>query len=67
VTIFNKPIYNPAIYEDEKEKEIEKDPFNPNNQNIPSAFVPPEVLDPSLKKEKVRADPYMTRKPEMPI
>jgi hypothetical protein len=29
--IFNKPILLPSIYEDEREKEMEKDPFNPNN------------------------------------
>ncbi len=46
---------------------MEKDPTNPNNQNAPSAFVPPEVLDPRLKRDKQRADPFLTRKPEMPI
>lgn len=46
---------------------MEKDPYNPNNQNAPSAFVPPEVLDPSLLKQKQRADPLLTRKPEMPL
>ena len=49
------------------EKEIEKDPYNPNNQNVPSPFVPPEVLDPSMMKEKIRADPKMTLKPDMPM
>lgn len=29
--IFQKPIFTPVIYEDEREKEIEKDPYNPNN------------------------------------
>lgn len=29
--VFNKPILLPSIYEDEREKEMEKDPFNPNN------------------------------------
>jgi hypothetical protein len=28
---FTKPILTPSIYEDEREKEMEKDPFNPNN------------------------------------
>jgi hypothetical protein len=32
VTIFQKSILTPSTYEDEKEKEIEKDPFNPRNQ-----------------------------------
>ena len=29
--VFNKPILLPSIYEDEREKEMEKDPYNPNN------------------------------------
>jgi len=29
--VFSKPILTPCIYEDEREKEMEKDPFNPNN------------------------------------
>jgi hypothetical protein len=29
--VFEKPILTPSIYEDEREKEMEKDPYNPNN------------------------------------
>jgi hypothetical protein len=29
--VFNKPILLPSMYEDEREKEMEKDPYNPNN------------------------------------
>lgn len=67
VTIVQKPIYNPSVYEDEREKEMEKDPQNPNNQNAPSAFIPPEVLDPKLAKEKKLNDPKYTHMPEMPL
>ena len=67
VTITNKPIYNPSQYEDEREREMEKDPYNPNNQNAPSTFIPPEVLNPQLKKEKDRSNPLLTRKPDMPL
>ena len=28
---FSRPILTPCVYEDEREKEMEKDPFNPNN------------------------------------
>ena len=28
--IFQKPIFTPSTYEDQREKELEKDPFNPN-------------------------------------
>lgn len=64
MTIFQKPIYTPSIYEDEREKELEKDPFNPNNQNYnPSSYISPEVLDPRLKKDKIRDDPIASRKP----
>jgi len=31
ITVFNRPILTPSVYEDEREKEMEKDPFNPNN------------------------------------
>jgi hypothetical protein len=44
--VFEKPILTPSIYEDEREKEMEKDPYNPNNQNMPAAVIPPEVLNP---------------------
>jgi WD40 repeat protein len=44
--VFNKPILLPSIYEDEREKEMEKDPYNPNNQMIPSCVIPAEVLNP---------------------
>jgi hypothetical protein len=54
--IFAKPILNPSEYEDLREKEMEKDPFNPNNQNIPCPTIPPEVLNPSLKKEKTEQE-----------
>ncbi|CDW85197.1 wd repeat-containing protein 70 [Stylonychia lemnae] len=67
ITIFNRPILTPSVYEDEKEKEMEKDPWNPNNQNAPSAFIPPEVLDPQHRKDKIRNDPLLTRKPDMPL
>jgi hypothetical protein len=63
----NRTILNPSTYEDQREKEMEKDPFNPNNQNAPSTHIAPEVLDPSLKKDKIRRDPVLTKKPEMPI
>ena len=49
--VFEKPILTPSIYEDEREKEIEKDPYNPNNQNITSTVIPPEVLNPQLRHE----------------
>ena len=29
--VYQRPILTPAIYEDEREKEMEKDPYNPNN------------------------------------
>mmetsp|Transcript_26912 Transcript_26912/g.25977 ORF Transcript_26912/g.25977 Transcript_26912/m.25977 type:complete len:135 (-) Transcript_26912:159-563(-) len=68
VTIFQRTIMHPALYEDQKEKEMEKDPFNPNNQNItPTAYIPPETLDPNYHKQKVRNDPLLTKKPEKPI
>jgi hypothetical protein len=44
-----------------------KDPFNPNNQQIPQTVIPPEVLNPQLKKDKTRDDPMLTRKPDMPL
>ncbi len=65
--VFNRPILNPSIYEDEREKEMEKDPYNPNNQNMPAYVIPPEVLNPTLKKDKTRDDPLLTRKPDMPL
>lgn len=46
---------------------MEKDPFNPNNQNYASSHIAPEVLDPRLMKDKIRHDPIATRKPEMPL
>lgn len=46
---------------------MEKDPYNPNNQCMPSSVIPPEVLNPALKKEKVREDPLLTRKPDQPL
>ena len=67
VTIYNQTIITPSIYEDEKEKEMEKDPYNPNNQNQPTTFIPPEVLNPSLKKDKIRNDPILSKKPQMPL
>lgn len=65
--VYDRPILTPAIYEDEREKEMEKDPYNPNNQNQPSSFIPPEVLDPSLKKAKIRDDPVLTKRPDQPL
>jgi WD40 repeat protein len=65
--VFSKPILTPSIYEDEREKEMEKDPFNPNNQNMPSSVIPPEVLNPALAKEKIREDPLLSKKPEQPL
>mmetsp|Transcript_45496 Transcript_45496/g.33272 ORF Transcript_45496/g.33272 Transcript_45496/m.33272 type:complete len:133 (+) Transcript_45496:1452-1850(+) len=68
ITVFQKPILHPALFEDAKTKEMELDPFNPNNQNIiPTAYIPPETLDPKYQKEKVREDPILTRKPERPV
>ena len=61
------PILTPSTYEDEREKEMAKDPFNPNNQQIPQTVIPPEVLNPQLKKDKTRDDPMLTRKPDMPL
>ena len=61
---FSKPILTPCIYEDQRDKEMEKDPFNPNNQNLPSVVIPPEVLNPQLRK---RDETNMIRKPEMPL
>src|SRR5688572_20213607 len=66
-TIFTKPIYTPATFEDEREKEMEKDPFNPNNQQISTTRIAPEVLDPRLKRDKIRMDPLLTKKPEQPL
>ena len=65
--VFSKPILTPSIYEDEREKEMEKDPFNPNNQNMPSSVIPPEVLNPALAKEKIWEDPLLSKKPEQPL
>lgn len=65
--VFEKPVLNPSIYEDEREKEMEKDPFNPNNQNMPSTIIPPEVLNPTLKREKQKDDFVKTLKPEIPL
>jgi WD40 repeat protein len=31
MTTFSRPVYTPSTFEDEREKEMEKDPFNPNN------------------------------------
>lgn len=63
--VFNKPILLPSIYEDEREKEMEKDPYNPNNQMIPSCVIPAEVLNPQLKKDTKKEDAM--RKPEIPL
>ena len=64
--VFSKPILTPSTYEDEREIEMEKDPFNPNNQSMPSSVIPPEVLNPALKqRDKIRED--LARKPEMPL
>ena len=65
--MFQKEILTPAVYEDEKLREMEKDPFNPNNQNMPSTFIPPEVLNPQLLKDKIRDNPLLTKKPDMPL
>jgi hypothetical protein len=46
---------------------MEKDPFNPNNQNMPSTIVPPEVLNPALMREKLQNEAKAARKPEIPL
>lgn len=66
--IFAKPIYTPSVFEDEREKELEKDPFNPNNQNYnPSSYITPESIDPRIKINKIMNDPKVQKKPEQPL
>jgi hypothetical protein len=44
---------------------MEKDPYNPNNQNMPAAVIPPEVLNPQLRHEMPsKLEVY---KPEIPL
>ena len=34
---------------------------------MPATYIPPEVLNPALKKDKIRDDALLTKKPDMPL